>query len=391
VARSKSTLPGGVRVADLVTLGVLADYVRSEDVKAVVREAGRESQRDRQLAADLVVLYVIALSLYRDVAYEEVLSLMMEGLRWLGLPDRKLATKGGITQARLRLGAEPLRLLFEKLAEPLCSPGTQGGFYRSWRTVAWDGSTLTVPDSKENAEAFGYAGDPALASYPLIRCVCLCETGTHALLGAAMGPYRTSEQELARKVIPRLKPDMLLIADREYLVLDFWEECLKTGAALLWRVTKSWKLAKNQMLKDGSWLSTIRSPQGRGPRKERTVRVIQYEVEGSDDVYRLVTSILDPDEAPAGELAQIYTQRWEVEGVFDEMKTHLKGARMLLRSKKPELVEQEFWGLLIAHRAIRSLIHDAALAHNKDPDEVSFVSSVRIVRRTLPSRADFSP
>src|SRR5580658_1256075 len=106
--RSKSTLPGGVRVADLVTLGVLADYVRSEDVKAAVREAGRESQRDRQLAADLVVLYVIALSLYRDVAYEEVLSLLMEGLRWLGLPDRKLATKGGITQARIRLGAEPL-------------------------------------------------------------------------------------------------------------------------------------------------------------------------------------------------------------------------------------------------------------------------------------------
>ena len=184
---------------------------------------------------------------------------------------------------------------------------------------------------------------------------------------------------------------MLLLADREYLVLDLWEECLDTGAALLWRVSKSWKLEKTQKFKDGSWLSTIRSPQGRGPRKERTVRVIQYEVEGSDDVYRLVTSILDPDEAPADELAQIYTQRWEVESVFDEMKTHLKGARMLLRSKKPELVEQEFWGLLIAHRAIRSLIHDAALAHNKDPDDISFVSSVRIVRRTLPSRADFSP
>jgi hypothetical protein len=389
--RSKSTLPGGVRIADLVTLGMLAEHVPADDVKAAVREAGRQSLRERALPAEMLVLYVIALSLYRDVAYEEVLSLLTEGFRWMNLPVRGRATKGGITQARLRLGIEPLRLLFEKRARPLATPQASRSFYRSWRTVAWDGSTLTVPDSQENAKAFGYATDPNLSSYPLLRCVCLCETGTHAFLGAAMGSYRTGEHELARRLLPKLQPGMLLLADREFLNFELWEECLETGSDLLWRVNKNWKLEKTQALSDGSWLARIRSPKGRGPSRERTVRVIRYEVEGSTETYRLVTNLLDPQSAPALELAQLYPERWESENAFDEMKTHLRGPRMLLRSKKPELVEQEFWGLLIAYQAIRSLMYEAALVHRKDPDDISFTSTIRIIRRTLPSRADFSP
>lgn len=184
---------------------------------------------------------------------------------------------------------------------------------------------------------------------------------------------------------------MLLLADREYLSYDFWEECLASGADLVWRVTRSWKLDKRKVLPDGSWLSSIEGKAGPGKGKSRTVRVIQYEVEGSDETYRLITSVLDPQKAPARELAAVYTERWEIESVFDEVKTHLKGARALLRSKSPELVEQEFWGLMIAHFAIRKLMHEAALKHGKDPDEISFVGAVRIVRRTLPSRERFSP
>jgi IS4 transposase len=184
---------------------------------------------------------------------------------------------------------------------------------------------------------------------------------------------------------------MLLLADREYLSYDFWEDCLATGADLVWRVTRSWKLDKRKVLSDGSWLTTILCREGPDKGKERTVRVVHYSVEGSTDTYRLVTSILDPEQAPALELAGVYTQRWEIESAFDEMKTHMRGARSHLRSKLPELVEQEFWGLMIAHRAIRALMHEAALKHNKDPDELSFISALRIVKRTLPSRADFSP
>lgn len=389
--RSKSTLPGGVRTSDMVTLGVLAEHVPALDIAWAITTAGRQSKRERQLPAELVVLYVVALSLFRDVAYEEVLSCVWEGARWLGFDVRNLATKGAISQARTRLGKDVLRLLFERLAVPLAGERTQGARYRDWLTVAIDGSTLSMPDSKENAETFGYAAESQYASYPFLRCVCLCETGTHALLGAAMGPYRMSEQELVRQVLERMQAGMLVLADRNFLGVELWKECLATGADLLWRASATWSLKKIQTLSDGSWLANLsvsKSPDGA---PSPTVRVIRYTTQGSDEHIRLVTSILDPQKASALELASVYTQRWEIESVFDEMKTHLKGARMLLRSKVPELVEQEFWGLMIAHRAIRALMHEAALAHNKDPDKVSFVSTIRIVKRTLQGRVAFSP
>lgn len=387
--RSKSELPGGIRMSDLLTLGMLCEHVPSADVQAAVLEAGSSSKRDRLLPAELVTLYVVALNLYREVSYEEVLRCVTEGWRWLGLGQIEIASKGAITQARERLGKDALRLLFERLAKPVATSRTKGSHYRSWLTVAIDGTTLKVPDSSANALAFGYAGSKEQASFPLVQCVSLCETGTHVPFAAAMGPYASSEHELARKVLGKLKPGMLLLADRGFLGFELWEELLVTGAQLLIRASKSWSLGKKTVLEDGSWLSEIRSHSGTGGK--RIVRVIQYTVKGSDETYRLVTSILDPKEAPALELAGLYTERWEIEGVFDEMKTHLKGARAILRSKTPELVEQEFWGLMIAYRAIRTLMHEAALAHNKDPDEISFVSAVRIVKRTLPSREAFSP
>jgi hypothetical protein len=389
--REKSTLPGGVRTADLALLGVLCEHIPADEVAMAICESGRQGERNRLLPAEMTVLYVVALSLYRDVAYEEVLSCVLEGWRWLNLATPAVATKGAITQARVRLGKDALKNLFERLAQPISKPQTKGAWFKSWLTVAIDGSTLTVPDSKANADAFGYAGDPTRASYPLIRCACLVETGTHAGFAAAVGSYKTSEIELGRRLVRALKPGMLLLADRGYLSFDFWEECLVTGADLLWRVNRTWPLTRLQTLEDGSWLSTIRPGVKGDKTKSRTVRVVQYSVEGSDETYRLVTSILDPEQASALDLAQVYTQRWEIESVFDEMKTHLRGARMLLRSKTPDLVEQEFWGLMIAHRAIRGLMHEAAIAHNKDPDELSFVSAVRIVKRTLPSRASFPP
>lgn len=391
MSRSKSVLSGGVRTADLAVLGMLVEHIPSADVQAAVKQAGRESKRDRLLPAEFLVLYVVSLSLYRDVSYEEVLSCVLEGWRWLGLGEHKIATKGAVTQARIRLGAQTLRLLFERLAQPLAQAKTKGAWYRSRRLVAIDGLTLTVPDSMKNAEAFGYAVDPNYASYPLIRYLCLSETGTHAPLAACMGPYATGELTLVRQIIPSFKPGMLVLADRRFVNYKLWEECLPTGADLLWRAPSYLGLKKGKVLEDGSWLSFLKPRDLERPELNRVVRVVQYTVEGSDETYRLVTNILDPKEAPAIELAQLYTQRWEIESSFDEMKTHLRGARMLLRSKVPELVEQEFWGLLIAYRAIRSLMHEAALAHNKDPDEVSFVSTVRIVRRTLPQRAAFSP
>lgn len=388
MARSLSKLPGGVRLSDLVTLGVLAEYVPAQEIQRVLKECDVRSIRKRQLDVEATMLFVVGMCLYRDVSYEEVLRWLVEGYRWQKRPAPKIATKGAITQARARLGSEVVRRLFETLAVPLANPKTQGAWYRAWRTVAIDGTSFSVPDSKENVEAFGYAGDEALAQYPLFRSVCLAETGTHAVFAAAMGPYRASEQDLARKVFPKLSAGMLLLADRNFFGFELWEEAAATGADLLWRVSSSHSLKKMQDLPDGSYLSKISKGKAH---KEQIVRVIAYKVEGSDEIDRIVTTILDPEQAPALELAKLYTERWEIESLFDEMKTHLKGSRILMRSKTPDMVEQEFWALLIAHRAIRSLMHEAALRQNLDPDKISFTASVSIVRRTLPSRASFSP
>lgn len=390
--RTESALPGGVRVADLVTLGILAEHLPDEMVRDAVSKAGAGSQRQRALPAHLTALYVVAMSLYRDVAYEEILRCLLEGMRWLGRDVPGIATKGAITQARARLGVCAMRFLFEDLAKPLATPQTQGAWYRSWLTVACDGTTLRVPDSKENAEAFGYPVKAEAASYPLIRCVCFCETGTHAAFAATMRPYASNEVEMARSLLGNLKPGMLLLADRGYFNYDLWKDAMATGADLLWRVSSAWELAKLHKLSDGSWISDLMPPRARRSKEAPIrVRIIQYQMKGSSEIYRLATTILDSDLAPALELAGLYAQRWEVEAVFDEVKTHLKGSALTLRSKTPQLVEQEFWGLMIAHRALRSLIHEAALKNQLDPDEISFTHSVRIVKRTLPGRAVLSP
>ncbi len=386
--RSKSELPGGVRVSDLALLGVLAEHIPSWQILAAVERAGRQSIRRRDLPAEVTALYVVALSVFSGVSTEEVLACFLESWRMMGLAAPKLVTKGGITQARTRLGKEVLKDLFERLALPLAVQGT-AGWYRDWRTVAFDGSTLAIPDSEENARKFGYAGDASRASYPLLRFECLIETGTHAPLAASLGPYAKSEKALAQEILGALKADMLLLADRAYLSADFWQECRATGADLLWRATSSWPLVPIKNLKDGSYLAELGGKSG--PKEPITVRVIEYEIEGESRTSRLVTSILDPVAAPAKELLEIYCQRWEIETAFDEMKTHLRGRGALLRSRTTELVEQEFWGLMIAHRTLRALMYEASLLHNKDPDEISFVGTLRIVRRTLSSRPVFSP
>jgi hypothetical protein len=180
---------------------------------------------------------------------------------------------------------------------------------------------------------------------------------------------------------------MLVLADRGF-GFEIWKDALATGADLVFRISSIWILRESKTLPDGSHLACVRLP---GTKEEATVRLIRYTLDGSDEIYRIVTNILDPATAPASELATLYHERWEVESIFDELKTHLRGARIIFRSRTPELVEQEFWGFMLAHRALRSLIHQAALKHQLDPDEISFIHTVRVVKRTLTRRAALSP
>ena len=226
------------------------------------------------------------------------------------------------------------------------------------------------------------------SAYPQIRFVSLAEIGTHVLFGTQMAGYGTSEIALSKMVLPSLEQDMLCLADRNFFGFQMWKQAAETGADLLWRLRKNAVLPCEQRLSDGSYLSRIyASPKDQRQRRHGViVRVIEYRlegVEGAEPLYRLATTIVNQEKAPAEQLAALYHERWEIENAFDELKTHLRGARIILRSKTPDLVRQEFYGLIMAHFAVRGLMHEAALHAKEDPDRISFIHAVRVVRRKM--------
>jgi len=346
-----------------------------------------------------MMYYVIALALYMHASCREVLRCLLEGLQWLRAPGERRAPAGksGISQARTRLGEAPVRALHDRVVGPIARPDTRGAWYRHWRLTSLDGSTLDVADTAQNRAAFGRPGASRGASAcPQIRFVSLAETGTHVLFGSALGGVRTGEITLAHQVVGQLGPGMLCLADRNFLGWRLWLAARATGAELLWRAKKHLRLPLDRRLPDGSYLSRI-YPSERARRHDTdaiVVRVIEYRLDGvagAEPLYRVVSSILDPAQAPAQELAALYHERWEFETALDELKTHLRGARLVLRSKRPALVRQEFYGLMMAHFAIRALMHEAALAAAVDPDELSYLHAVRVIRRKLPVFASVPP
>jgi hypothetical protein len=391
VARTVAELPPGARITDYISLGVITKTFPLSSIVPVLSQTGTSSVRQRDLPAQVVVYYVIALALYMQSSYREVLRCLLEAVQWLRDPSVgvRVAGKSGISQARTRLGWEPLGQLHDELVKPIAVRSTRGAWYRSWRLVSVDGSTLDVADEKANEDAFSRPGaSRGSSAYPQIRFVSLVENGTHVLFGSQMDGYRTGEITLAKAVLPQLRSGMLCLADRNFFGFELWQLARRTGADLLWRMKKNMRLACEKRLPDGSYLSHV-YPSERDRRHKSNgvvLRVIDYRlegIEGSEPIYRLATTILDPVKAPADELAALYHQRWEIETAFDELKTHLRGAKIVLRSKTPDLVRQEFYGLLMAHFAIRGLMHEAALKANEDPDRLSFLHAVRVIRRKM--------
>ena len=399
MARAVAELPRGSRITDYISLGVIAKTFPLTQVRSVLATTAKASVRQRDLPAQVVVYYVIALALYMQSSYREVLRCLLEGIQWLRNPSAKVkvAGKSGISQARTRLGWEPVRQLHDEVVRPIAVRATKGAWYRAWRLVSLDGSTLDVADEKANEDAFGRPGaSRGSSAYPQIRFVALVENGTHVLFGSQIGAYDAGELALAKTALAWLRKGMLCLADRQFFGFEFWQQARFTGADLLWRIKKNLRLACEQRLADGSYLSRI-YPSERDWRHKTNgvvVRVMDYRlagVAGAEPSYRLLTSILDPERAPAKELAALYHERWEIETALDELKTHLRGAKIVLRSKTPDLVRQEFFGLMMAHFAIRGLMHEAALKADEDPDRLSFLHAVRVVRRKLPAFSAIPP
>ena len=399
MARTLAELPAGSRITDYISLGVIAKFFPVEKIHDVLEQTNRSSVRERDLPAHVVVYYVIALALYMRSSYREVLRCLLEGVQWLLDPSAKVkvAGKSGISQARSRLGVEPVKKLYETVVTPIAEKRTKGAWFRRWRLVSLDGSTLDVADTVENDDAFGRPGaSRGSSAFPKIRFVALLENGTHVLWAAHMDQYATDELTLAEKVIPSLQKGMLCMADRFFPSYKLWRMAAKTGADLLWRTRQNARLDMEKRLPDGSYLSRIYASTSdrRNGRNGIIVRVIDYrlkDVEGSEPLYRLITTILDHEQAPAKELAALYHERWEIETTLDELRTHLRGAQIVLRSKTPELVRQEFFGLLMAHFAVRGLMHEAALKADEDPDRLSFLHSVHVVQRRMARYAAIPP
>ena len=356
--------------------------------------------RIRAFPAVAGVYYVMGLSLYPEASYEAVFSAVSQGLAWeAGAPRPTGVSKVAISLLRSRIGAQPLAQLVQRCCVPLAQEAIHpSAFYRGLRLVAFDGSTFELTDDPQIEQAFGRPGGrQGKAGYPQARCVVLAECSTHAILGANLGPYGSGEWALCQPLLERLGPGMLCMADRGFNGFEHWEQARATGAHLLWRCGVNRNLPVEQTLPDGSYLSTIR-PTGvsTAQAKERamTVRVIDYtlpKLPGAQSHYRLITTLLNDKEAPLLELAELYHRRWEMEAIFDEMKTHLLQSRRVLRSKTAELVRQEFYGWVLMHYAVRWLLHQGASQHRIPHEDLSFVGLVQLMKQQQPLSGVFSP
>jgi hypothetical protein len=403
--------------SDQVSVGVLVASVPRDVIDAAVAGRGVGAKRSGgTLPAHVVAYLTMGLCLFPDDDYAEVATKVTGSLSRFGCWDAswQVPTSSGITQARKRVGPQVMTDVFEGVAQPVATMDTRGAWLRQWRLLAIDGFEVDLPDSDVNAAEFGYAGTgDNRSAFPKARVVALAECGTHAFLAAEVAAWSVSEKTLAGRLYPRLRPEELLTADRNFYSFDAWSSAVRTGAALLWRAPTQLRLPVVEVLTDGTYISVVIDPAIRGGRRDRIIaaaragaglnadeahllRVIEYDVpdragNGTGELIVLLSTIGDPDAARADELAGAYHDRWEQETAHDQLKTHLRGPGRVLRSRLPDLVRQEIWAWLTVHHALAVLIARAAEAADLDPDRISFTRTLRLVRRTATGTAAFPP
>jgi len=403
MARTKAVLGAGARLSDYLSASLLARVYPATLIGEILDEHGCNSTRIRRLPAVPGTYFCMALSLYPEAAYAQVFAVVSQGLSWMHGHDSEVTiAKSSISAMRGKIGAAPLQRLVARACLPLTDAKHHpDAFYAGLRLVAIDGSNLEVPDEPDNVKAFGYPGSrTGHANYPQAKCAVLVECASHAILAANLGAYRDAEWAISQPLLAHLTAGMLCLADRGFNGYVHWAAAQATGAHLLWRCVLNRQLPVVKALGDGSYLSVI-YPGGTTSKKQRqassegiTVRVIDYALPNAAGVqprYRLLTTLLDEKKAPALELAALYHERWEVEAVFDELKTHLLQKRRVLRSKTADLVRQEFYGWVLAHYAVRWLMHQAATEHRRPPRSLSFTANVHVFRHAQPQSGAFPP
>jgi transposase IS4-like protein/DDE family transposase len=353
-------------------------------------------QRERKLSHLLIVYYVSALSLFRHFNVREVFAHLSRGLRWVW-PDPciSLPTGGALTARRPRLGIVVLRRLFRGCCRPLATAQTKGAFALGLRLMAVDSTLDEVPDTPANTLHFGrLSSGKSQSPFPQVRCLYLAEVGTHAIIDAVFARCKASEQALCWSILRSIESAMLVMSDRNFLSVNWLAAVHQRGAQVLCRLAAGYFTQRSRTLADGSYLVTVR-PKGQAA---LTLRVIEYRLQPlvAQDLallptsrtcdptdpaalHRLVTTLLDPAQAPALELIGLYHERWEIELVIDEIKTHQRLSAQPLRSKSPELVYQELYGLRLSHYAVRAWMHQSALQADLDPDRLSFSHALHVL------------
>jgi hypothetical protein len=355
------------RLPDHLSWGLLTRVFPPDVVEQVVADCGRLQQRNRLLPSRTVVYYVMGLALFAQSSYEEVMRMLAAGQSWASgwTQTPAIPTKAALFKARARLGPEPLQLLYGRVAQPMAEPVAGPGFYRSRRLMGIDGACLDVPNTPANEEAFGI---PATSSTSRglvqIRILGLTEIGTRTIVAATVGGIRERTEHLAREVLPAISPRMLVLAGAGFFSYSLWARAAASGADLLWQLSPNAVLPVERRHSDGSYASHVyaNAAHRRAEKDGIEVRVLEVVDPGTepgetDAEYRLCTTILDPAQAPAAELAAIYARRWQMDSAFDELKAHPRSPRVVLRSKVPDGVRQEAYGHLCVHFAIRWLMH----------------------------------
>lgn len=404
----------GGRLTDHLDLAVLAARYPRHLIEEVLAGTAKKEKRSRSLPAHVMMRLAIAQGLHHGQGSDAVMRELAGSLRSTRSWDQRwtVPTTSAIAQARARLGPEPLAELFARACVPLAHLSTPGGFLGPWRLVSLDGTALDVADTPANAAHFGYAGnDRTRSAFPKARVVTLNEVGTHAAIGARIGPCSTGERALAQPLAALADEHMLVLADAGFYSFELFDTFAERGAALAWRVGASVELPPIRALADGSYTSLVFAPNTRRATKDaliaaaraggqvdtaraRLVRAVDYTVPDAKpegELVTVLTQVLDPRQLSAQQMAAAYGQRWEHETALAEVKRYLRGPGVVLSSQSPPMVQAQVWGLLLAHYAVRALMCEAADDLEQDPDRASFTHALRVVRPAARGGAAFSP
>lgn len=374
-------------------LDAIGRAVPMAEIRAALQATGVREARERKLNMVAVMLVTIAMNIYARLSIGEVVRKVARGLRFVWPnPGYVLPKDSALAYRRYQLGARPMVNLFHRVCRPMATPETPGAFLFGLRLMAIDGTVEDVSDTPANVAAFGrHHGNRGDSAFPQVQGVYLAECGTHAIVDAGFWPYHTSERVGGFRVLRSLEKGMLIMWDRGFHDFDMFVNAQKQGAEVLSRLPSLVKPQLVRTLPDGTWLASLRpSEYQRRKRGERLlVRIVDYTIldpalPGYGEHHRLVTTLLDPEVYPALDLACAYHERWEIEVVIDEVDTHQRLAGRPLRSLKPVGVIQELYGLLVAHYAIRFLMHEAACQAGIDPDRISFVHALNVVHDAIP-------